>query len=127
MEGAFERPIAHPLARHIPKPKRVEWLGTPVRDEIAARAAARRSAIAGRAGPLRLLVVGGSLGAQTMNDLVLAALKSMAPDERPQVVHQAGAKLHDKLAARLPRGGRRGARCCRSSTTWRRATRGATC
>ena len=98
MQGAFERPIAHPLAKHIPKPKRVEWLGTPVREEIAAvpQPAER---YAGRAGRLRLLVVGGSLGAQTMNDLVLAALKSMAPAERPQVVHQAGAKLHEKLDA----------------------------
>ncbi len=98
MEGAFDRPIAHPLAKHIPKPKRVEWLGTPVRSEITA-VAPPEERYAGRTGPLRLLVVGGSLGAQTMNDLVLAALKSMAAAERPQVVHQAGARLHEKLAA----------------------------
>jgi len=41
--------------------------------------------------------VGGSLGAQTMNDLVLAALASMPAEKRPQVVHQAGQKLHEKL------------------------------
>jgi len=100
MEGAFERPIAHPVAKHIPKPdpRRVLWLGTPVRDEIAA-IDAPEARFAGRSGALRLLVVGGSLGAQTMNDLVLAALKAIEPAERPQVVHQAGAKLHEKLAA----------------------------
>ena len=92
MEGAFERRVAQRWANAVPKPKRVEWLGTPVRDEIAAlpMPAAR---MAGRGGKLRLLVVGGSLGAQTMNDLVLAALAAMPPGERPEVVHQAGEKL----------------------------------
>jgi UDP-N-acetylglucosamine--N-acetylmuramyl-(pentapeptide) pyrophosphoryl-undecaprenol N-acetylglucosamine transferase len=45
---------------------------------------------AGRAGPLRLLVVGGSLGAQTLNELVVAALAAMPAEVRPEVVHQAG-------------------------------------
>jgi UDP-N-acetylglucosamine--N-acetylmuramyl-(pentapeptide) pyrophosphoryl-undecaprenol N-acetylglucosamine transferase len=100
MEGAFDRPIDHPMAKHIPKPqpRRVLWLGTPVREEIAAIAPPGQR-FAGRSGALRLLVVGGSLGAQTLNELVLAALKAMPEAERPQVVHQAGAKLHEKLAA----------------------------
>jgi UDP-N-acetylglucosamine--N-acetylmuramyl-(pentapeptide) pyrophosphoryl-undecaprenol N-acetylglucosamine transferase len=44
MEGAFDRPIDHPMAKHIPKPQpqRVQWLGTPVREEIAAVATARQ-------------------------------------------------------------------------------------
>jgi len=96
MDGAFERKVATGWANRIPKPKRVDWLGTPVREEIAnvPQPAARMS---GRNGPLRLLVVGGSLGAQTMNDLVLAALASMPAERRPQVVHQAGQKLHEQL------------------------------
>ena len=96
MDGAFERKVATGWANRIPKPKRVDWLGTPVREEIAnvPEPAARMS---GRNGPLRLLVVGGSLGAQTMNDLVLAALASMPAQRRPQVVHQAGQKLHEQL------------------------------
>lgn len=98
LEGAFDRPVAHPVAKHLPKPKRVSWLGTPVREDITAVPPPEQR-YAGRTGALRLLVVGGSLGAQTMNDLVLAALKAMEPAERPEVVHQAGAKLHEKLAA----------------------------
>ena len=96
MDGAFERKVATGWANRIPKPKRVDWLGTPVREEIAnvPQPAARMS---GRNGALRLLVVGGSLGAQTMNDLVLAALASMPAERRPQVVHQAGQKLHEQL------------------------------
>ncbi len=98
MEGAFERKVAQRWANLLPKPRRVEWLGTPVRDEIAALPAPEER-YRGRAGRLRLLVVGGSLGAQTMNDLVLAAIASMAPAERPEIVHQSGAKLFEGLRA----------------------------
>jgi UDP-N-acetylglucosamine--N-acetylmuramyl-(pentapeptide) pyrophosphoryl-undecaprenol N-acetylglucosamine transferase len=98
MEGAFERKVAQKWANFLPKPRRVAWLGTPVRDEITA-VAPPEARYANRSGPLRLLVVGGSLGAQTMNDLVLAAMASMRPDERPEIVHQAGEKLYDGLRA----------------------------
>jgi len=47
---------------------------------------------AGRSGPLRLLVVGGSLGAQALNEAVPKALALLAPAERPSVVHQSGEK-----------------------------------
>lgn len=98
MEGAFARKAAQRWANALPKPRRVAWLGTPVRAEIAA-VAAPEARYAGRGGALRLLVVGGSLGAQTMNDLVLAALASMQAHEQPEVVHQAGEKLYDGLRA----------------------------
>jgi len=96
MEGAFERRISTAWANRIPKPRRVEWLGTPVREDIE-KVPAPQERYAGRTGPLRLLVVGGSLGAQTMNDLVLAAISSMSPGDRPEIVHQSGPKLHEKL------------------------------
>ncbi len=96
MEGAFDRPVGAAWANVLPKPKRVEWLGTPVREDIAA-IATPDARYAARSGKLRLLVVGGSLGAQTMNDLVLAALAALRPDERPDVVHQAGEKLYEGL------------------------------
>ena len=98
MEGAFERKVAQRWANLLPKPRRVQWLGTPVREDIASLSAPDER-YRDRAGPLRLLVVGGSLGAQTMNDLVLAAIASMPEASRPQVVHQAGAKLFDGLRA----------------------------
>jgi len=104
MEGAFDRPPSSRWVNAIPRPRRVEWLGTPVRADIAA-VEPPESRFAARAGRLRLLVVGGSLGAQTLNDLVLAALACMAPGERPQVVHQAGEKLYEGLAAGYARAG----------------------
>jgi UDP-N-acetylglucosamine--N-acetylmuramyl-(pentapeptide) pyrophosphoryl-undecaprenol N-acetylglucosamine transferase len=96
MDGAFERPVAQAWANRLPKPRRVEMLGTPVREEIAALPPPP-DRFAGRAGPLRLLVVGGSLGAQTMNELVLGALAALRADERPEVVHQSGEKLYEGL------------------------------
>ena len=53
-----------------------EWTGNPVRAEIAALAAPA-ARFAGRSGPLRLLVVGGSLGAQALNEAVPEALALM--------------------------------------------------
>jgi len=107
MEGAFERPVAQKWANVLPKPKRVDWIGTPVREDIAALPDPGQR-YSGRTGALRLLVVGGSLGAQTMNDLVLAAVASMAAQERPDIVHQSGEKLFDGLRAAYGRAGVRG-------------------
>ncbi|MSQ87654.1 MAG: undecaprenyldiphospho-muramoylpentapeptide beta-N-acetylglucosaminyltransferase [Betaproteobacteria bacterium] len=71
--------------------KNAEWTGNPVRAEIAAIAppAAR---YAGRSGPLRVLVVGGSLGAQALNEVVPRALALFPVADRPRVVHQSGEK-----------------------------------
>jgi UDP-N-acetylglucosamine--N-acetylmuramyl-(pentapeptide) pyrophosphoryl-undecaprenol N-acetylglucosamine transferase len=96
MEGSFERRVGAAWANALPKPKNVLWLGTPVRGDIAA-VPHPDARYAQRSGRLRLLVVGGSLGAQTMNELVLAALAAMSSEERPQVVHQAGEKLYAGL------------------------------
>lgn len=75
-----------------------EWCGNPVRPEIAAIAmpAAR---FAGRNGPLHLLVVGGSLGAQALNETVPLALELIPKAERPEVVHQSGEKHLETLKA----------------------------
>ena len=98
MQGAFERDVKGNLASRLPKPKNPLWLGTPVRDEIASLAEPDVR-YAQHAARLRLFVVGGSLGAQTLNDLVLAALKAMPPEVRPEVVHQAGEKHYEGLRA----------------------------
>ena len=68
-----------------------EWCGNPVRSEISALPEPARR-LAGRKGRLRLLVVGGSLGAQALNAAVPAALALIPEAERPEVVHQSGEK-----------------------------------
>jgi UDP-N-acetylglucosamine--N-acetylmuramyl-(pentapeptide) pyrophosphoryl-undecaprenol N-acetylglucosamine transferase len=72
--------------------------GNPVRAEIEALAAPAER-FAGRAGALRLLVVGGSLGARVLNDCVPQAIALMAADRRPRVAHQTGAAGHDAVRA----------------------------
>jgi UDP-N-acetylglucosamine--N-acetylmuramyl-(pentapeptide) pyrophosphoryl-undecaprenol N-acetylglucosamine transferase len=72
--------------------------GNPVRAEIEARPApAARSA--GRSGPLRLLVVGGSLGAQVLNQTLPAALALVPEAARPHVLHQTGAAQLETVRA----------------------------
>lgn len=71
-------------------------VGNPVRAEIAAVPAPEQR-LAGRIGPIRLLVVGGSLGAQALNEMVPQALAMLPEDVRPEVIHQAGEKHIDVL------------------------------
>ncbi|PLQ01254.1 undecaprenyldiphospho-muramoylpentapeptide beta-N-acetylglucosaminyltransferase [Cupriavidus pauculus] len=75
-----------------------EWTGNPVRAELAAipEPASRYDH---HTGPLRILVVGGSLGAAALNDVVPKALALLPEATRPVVKHQAGAKQIDQLRA----------------------------
>jgi len=75
--------------------KRASLTGNPVRPEIAA-IAPPESRYAGRSGPLRVLVVGGSLGARALNDVVPRAL-ALLTGERPVLTHQSGAQHLDSL------------------------------
>ena len=70
--------------------------GNPVRSEILAlpQPAAR---YATRTGALRILVVGGSLGAKALNDCLPAALALLAQDKRPLVTHQTGRQHADAV------------------------------
>jgi UDP-N-acetylglucosamine--N-acetylmuramyl-(pentapeptide) pyrophosphoryl-undecaprenol N-acetylglucosamine transferase len=65
------------------------FVGNPVRADIAA-VAEPASRFAGRTGRARLLVFGGSQGAQRLNAMVPKALSRLHPERRPQVRHQAG-------------------------------------
>lgn len=68
------------------KGPKVSVVGNPVRAEILSLFGRRREF---PAGPLRVLVVGGSLGAQALNSLVPEAMKAFAPGEI-SVTHQCG-------------------------------------
>lgn len=67
----------------------VIWSGNPVRTDIV-NLAPPEARFASRSGPLRVLVVGGSLGAKALNVTVPQALALLAQGERPVVTHQAG-------------------------------------
>jgi UDP-N-acetylglucosamine--N-acetylmuramyl-(pentapeptide) pyrophosphoryl-undecaprenol N-acetylglucosamine transferase len=80
------------------KTKRGVVTGNPVRAEIEAlQPPAQR--FAGRSGPLKLLVVGGSLGAQVLNRTLPAALAMLDRAHRPLVTHQTGTAQHAEVVA----------------------------
>jgi UDP-N-acetylglucosamine--N-acetylmuramyl-(pentapeptide) pyrophosphoryl-undecaprenol N-acetylglucosamine transferase len=71
-------------------------VGNPVRADIVS-VPSPEIRFAGRAGALRLLVVGGSLGAQALNEFIPQAIATLPEDKRPQIIHQAGNKHIDAL------------------------------
>lgn len=71
--------------------KRATLTGNPVRPEIAAIPAPAER-YARHSGPVRILVVGGSLGAKALNDVVPKALALLPAASRPVVTHQSGAQ-----------------------------------
>ncbi|HEY5603496.1 MAG TPA: undecaprenyldiphospho-muramoylpentapeptide beta-N-acetylglucosaminyltransferase [Gammaproteobacteria bacterium] len=92
---AFPNSIARGRAIHT---------GNPVRNDISqlyqVDAAARVIH-----DPLHLLVVGGSLGAKALNDVVPAALSKIAAAQRPVVWHQTGKKNIDEARASYQQSG----------------------
>jgi UDP-N-acetylglucosamine--N-acetylmuramyl-(pentapeptide) pyrophosphoryl-undecaprenol N-acetylglucosamine transferase len=82
-----------------------EWTGNPVRADIASLESPEKR-FRDRSGPLRILVVGGSLGAQALNEVLPKALAMLA--ERPRVVHQAGEKHLETLRANYAAAGVQG-------------------
>lgn len=70
--------------------RKAEWIGNPLRPAFT-RQPDPAARFAGRSGPLKLLVVGGSLGAKALNELVPKALALIPADQRPRVTHQSGA------------------------------------
>lgn len=73
-----------------------EWIGNPLREEFLKEDLPENRFI-GRSGPLKLLVVGGSLGAKALNDIVPKALALIDKNNRLIVIHQSGEKQIEQL------------------------------
>jgi UDP-N-acetylglucosamine--N-acetylmuramyl-(pentapeptide) pyrophosphoryl-undecaprenol N-acetylglucosamine transferase len=86
------------------KVKNAVVTGNPVRAEIEALPEPAQR-FAGRSGPLRVLVVGGSLGARVLNEAVPQALASIDITLRPRVTHQTGNTNIDEVRAGYERAG----------------------
>ncbi len=102
MANRWLAPIAKRIFTAFPtafaQNKKAQWVGNPLRPEFLTHPLPE-ARMATRVGPLRVLVVGGSLGAKALNDAVPKALALMAPEQRPWVTHQSGAKNMDALAS----------------------------
>jgi UDP-N-acetylglucosamine--N-acetylmuramyl-(pentapeptide) pyrophosphoryl-undecaprenol N-acetylglucosamine transferase len=90
----FARRICEAFPNTFASSGKLATTGNPVREELFLETP--RESLVGR--KPRLLVLGGSLGAEPLNQLLPAALALLPTDLRPQVVHQAG-KQHDQLTA----------------------------
>lgn len=73
-----------------------EWVGNPIRESFA-KLGSCTERYAQRRGPLRILVLGGSLGAAALNTIIPEALAHIPIEQRPIVVHQAGEKHVSQL------------------------------
>lgn len=87
--AGFPTAFTHAQDKPIPCGKVASlWLGNPVRASIAALTPAPTR----QPGNLRLLIVGGSLGAAALNEVVPQALALIPVAQRPAVLHQAGTR-----------------------------------
>ncbi len=84
--------------------KKAVWVGNPLRQDFLNKPSPAER-FADRTGPLKLWVVGGSLGAQALNEIVPKALALMPEHKRPVVVHQSGAKQIDALRSNYEKAG----------------------
>lgn len=76
--------------------KNAAWTGNPLRPAFTQQPEPA-TRFAGRSGPLKLLVVGGSLGAQALNRIVPQALALIPEAQRPHVLHQSGVRQIEEL------------------------------
>jgi UDP-N-acetylglucosamine--N-acetylmuramyl-(pentapeptide) pyrophosphoryl-undecaprenol N-acetylglucosamine transferase len=78
--------------------KGARWVGNPLRAAFL-NVPAPTERFAERSGAFNVLVVGGSLGAKALNEIVPQALALLPIDQRPTVLHQSGAKQIEALRA----------------------------
>lgn len=101
-------PIARKVLEAFPdtfvERKNVVTTGNPIRPEII-RIPDPATRFTEKHPRLRLLVLGGSLGAIAINQLVPKALSLLPADKRPEIHHQAGEKHYAETAAAYEQAG----------------------
>lgn len=95
----FARRVLEAFPKSFPGNIKADTVGNPVRREIV-RIPAPEDRFAQRTGSLRVLIIGGSQGAQRLNAVVPAALALLDGSQRPRVLHQAGER-HIEAAREL--------------------------
>jgi len=90
----FSRRILEGFPHAFRQQSKVIAVGNPVRHEIESLLPPQQR-IHSTGSPFRLLVLGGSLGAQGLNEIVPRALAQLQTEERPEIWHQTGDKHFD--------------------------------
>ncbi|MFM7698853.1 MAG: undecaprenyldiphospho-muramoylpentapeptide beta-N-acetylglucosaminyltransferase [Limnohabitans sp.] len=83
---------------------KTRWIGNPLRQAFTEQATPEER-FSQRKGVLRVLVVGGSLGAQYLNSMVPQALAMIPQEKRPEVTHQGGHKHISQLQTNYQQAG----------------------
>lgn len=86
----------------FPAETATETVGNPVRGPIL-QMNDPRERYGNRSGKIRLLVVGGSLGAKAINETLPEALAQMPEEQRPEVWHQTGKRTYEETLGRYQR------------------------
>ena len=102
--GADRILLGFPDAMHGAHAKTSAWVGNPLRDDIV-KVVPPDTRFRDRQGPLRVLVVGGSLGASALNEALPRAIAKLPAERRPVTVHQAGERHIDALRAAYAKAG----------------------
>jgi UDP-N-acetylglucosamine--N-acetylmuramyl-(pentapeptide) pyrophosphoryl-undecaprenol N-acetylglucosamine transferase len=92
--AGFAREVLEAFPGSFSGRTKTRLVGNPVRADIVALPDSGRR-LASHAGPLRILVLGGSQGARVLNQIVPAAVALLPEDGRPEIWHQTGAATRD--------------------------------
>ncbi len=76
--------------------KSMREIGNPIREELY-KINNPSKRLSGRRGPLRILVLGGSLGAQQFNDHLPKIFEAVSKTKAITIIHQSGDRHHDQL------------------------------
>lgn len=88
----FSKKVLEGFPQAFHESLKVVFTGNPVRHELTCSLPPNERFAKERGRPLRLLILGGSLGAQALNEVVPKALAKLTQEERPAIYHQAGEK-----------------------------------
>lgn len=102
--GRFATRLLEAFPGSFPAPRGALHTGNPVREDLAAIDAPGMR-LAGRSGPLQVLVVGGSQGARVLNEILPAALAALPAPVGIKVRHQTGAAELEATRERYRAGG----------------------
>jgi len=82
--------------------KSMHEIGNPIREELY-KINNPSKRLSGRRGPLRILVLGGSLGAQQFNDHLPKIFDAVSQTKAITIIHQSGDRHHDQLVKNYAR------------------------
>ena len=98
LSGMANQTLAAYVSAFAKQPKNFTVVGNPIRAAIADLPAPTQRAIAQR-GALRILVLGGSLGAAALNELIPPALARLSQMQALMVIHQTGTRHLEQTQA----------------------------